>query len=399
MALIYANAYLTIAAELAKDTSTGCFSNRPLKKHVVLDYQSPEGIVGQLTASLSSIFHETCQNTYLDMTDNPLTKRAWVMQERLLSRRVLHFEKDQLCFECDEEFLTESGVRLDYRYHTIREVRLDGSANLYKCSSTIERWCNLVNTYCNLDLTFGSDKLPALSGIARIYKEKLDDQYVAGLWRNSIIKGLYWHGDDEIDTSTGYRAPSWSWAAREYPYIDCGILYRSVDTIKELAVLVDYHIELKGSNPYGEITGGWIKLQAPLQPLFLTGSYDSGPREPEGFYNIYLMVKTATGNPSGCEARWDYKFWNETTREDGSEQLSLPEDLKIFALVLTSQFSPHSTASDVGRQTGYCCLIIGQNESNSKVMRRLGHFWMDRETMGQCTSLDSSVELPVTTLV
>lgn len=34
---------------------------------------------------------------------NPLNARAWVIQERLLSRRILHFTQERIYWECLEE--------------------------------------------------------------------------------------------------------------------------------------------------------------------------------------------------------------------------------------------------------------------------------------------------------
>jgi hypothetical protein len=39
-----------------------------------------------------------------------------------------------------------------------------------------------------------------------------------------------------------------------------------------LATVIDLNVELEGENPYGGVKSGWIKLEAPLLPLFLTGN-------------------------------------------------------------------------------------------------------------------------------
>lgn len=74
--------------------------------------------------------------------------------------------------------------------------------------------------YSGRELTIESDKLPALAGLAELYRQATGDQYLAGLWRSSLIVDLLWkrqrvlscHG---VLTSMPmeYRAPSWSWAA------------------------------------------------------------------------------------------------------------------------------------------------------------------------------------------
>jgi hypothetical protein len=394
MASVYSNAYLTIAAALAKDTSVGCFATRTPKRYVSISYTSPEGISGQVLASLCSLFHETVISMYLDMDDNPLVRRAWAMQERLLSHRILHFGRDQMCFECNRSFLDESGLRINRRHLSL--PNFDGpSQEGDQERETLLRWSDLLSKYCSLDLTNSSDKLPALAGIAKIFSEKLGDQYLAGLWRKSLVKDLYWHVQGARRLSY-YRAPSWSWASMDgNPNV--GILSRSPGNIELLALVIDCCIELKGSNPYGEVKSGWIKLQAPLQPLFLTGHYNPGPWGK--FRNKYTMVRTERGNPSGCEADFDFEFGIETTREDGSTLLSCPESVEIFALFLTKQFTPQLKQRNEDRKPGYCGLIVCPIEHGSRLMRRLGKFWMDAERMGECKYLDPSVERPIITLI
>jgi hypothetical protein len=46
--------------------------------------------------------------------------------------------------------------------------------------------------YSKASLTHTEDKLPALSGLAKVFMLHLDDQYVAGLWRGDILRGVLW---------------------------------------------------------------------------------------------------------------------------------------------------------------------------------------------------------------
>jgi hypothetical protein len=285
-------------------------------------------------------------------------------------------------------------MTMDYRYLAFPKV--------YESSQEMNHhdlliwWHDILNTYGSLNLTKSSDKLPALAGIARRYNEKIRDRYLAGLWRRSLIKDLYWRVNRASRLSY-YRAPSWSWASIDGTP-DVGILTRSSKKIEVLAELVDSFIELKGSNPYGEVKTGWVKLQAPLQRLTLTGRV-SRPYYPK-YGNKYLVVRTDKGDPIGCDAEFDFDFGVETLQEDDSTlTVNSPEGVEVFAVVLTRQFSPHSKETEKDRKLGYCCLIVCPIEVGSQSMRRLGHFWMDISTMGECKYLKPSVEWPVITLV
>lgn len=83
-------------------------------------------------------------------------------------------------------------------------------------------WWAIVNEYTMRDLTYPSDKLLAIRGLAvHLYDQYLrteaETQYVMGLWTNKMAVGLLWYvdlGSDRKRPQT-YRAPSWSWASVE----------------------------------------------------------------------------------------------------------------------------------------------------------------------------------------
>jgi hypothetical protein len=75
-----------------------------------------------------------------------------------------------------------------------------------------------VNYYVRRKLTFQSDKLVALSGIAQSIKRRFpDSRYLAGIWLDDFHRGLAWTapvgGAMEVAKSI---APSWSWAHLDY---------------------------------------------------------------------------------------------------------------------------------------------------------------------------------------
>jgi len=82
----------------------------------------------------------------------------------------------------------------------------------------IRKWYTLVEAYSQCQLTYDSDKLPALGGLSRIFKNKLGDQYIFGLWESDFCTGLCWYSNEANPIRpTVSRAPSWSWAALNGP--------------------------------------------------------------------------------------------------------------------------------------------------------------------------------------
>lgn len=85
-------------------------------------------------------------------------------------------------------------------------------------------WTDIVQNFTCRQLTFSSDRLPALDGLASRFSMILkNDQYMSGLWSNGIAEQLCWkyvnRKPNAADTRFLHdhgRCPSWSWAKLEY---------------------------------------------------------------------------------------------------------------------------------------------------------------------------------------
>lgn len=78
-------------------------------------------------------------------------------------------------------------------------------------------WGAVVSNYTSRDLTKESDRLLAMPGISKAFREITGDRYLAGLWETTVLRDLPW----ESKASKGVQArriessciPSWSWAS------------------------------------------------------------------------------------------------------------------------------------------------------------------------------------------
>ena len=124
----------------------------------------------------------------------------------------------------------------------------------------------MVETYTKRQLTEGTDKLPALSGVARRFSAALcNDTYVGGLWANDLPAGLMWSATGFLTPygTQGHllprpaqpRAPTWSWA--------------SVDGAVHCPCLPFDHIHLEapaiynhpvGLDPFGAVDFGMFEI-------------------------------------------------------------------------------------------------------------------------------------------
>jgi hypothetical protein len=73
-------------------------------------------------------------------------------------------------------------------------------------------WSAVVIMYSKCDLTFGRDKLIALSGIAREVQKLIHTGYMAGMWENQLPHSLMWRVSMAtcIHRPQLHVAPSWS---------------------------------------------------------------------------------------------------------------------------------------------------------------------------------------------
>jgi hypothetical protein len=77
-----------------------------------------------------------------------------------------------------------------------------------------DQWRVVVETYSGCNLTFEKDKLVAISGIARMMKEDLKCEYLAGMWRKDLEHQLLWKITKPLNTGRR-RFPTWSWVSRD----------------------------------------------------------------------------------------------------------------------------------------------------------------------------------------
>lgn len=96
MGEVYRHSTCNIAATAAFDGRDGCFSTRdPLMARPCI----VKGRVGPNRGTQAIVTQYMWEDS---ITNAPLNRRAWVLQERMLSPRILHFAKNQVFWTCAE---------------------------------------------------------------------------------------------------------------------------------------------------------------------------------------------------------------------------------------------------------------------------------------------------------
>jgi len=221
MGTVFENAFLTIAATGAKDGSIGLFRDND-RKRIRIPREAGRPELGYM------YFRSKVPGGSHSVDFAPLQSRGWVLQERILSRRIIHFAEDQVYWECDKEFACEVGSSLDGGKSCQRS---DVSLTRTSISKLVESpdsysqlqhtWSLILKAYARCNLTRKTDKLIAIDGLAKRIQKSTAFRYHDGIWFDNLPTkeawcGLAWFaGEKSLLTPTQVIAPSWSWAAME----------------------------------------------------------------------------------------------------------------------------------------------------------------------------------------
>jgi hypothetical protein len=160
--------------------------------------------------------HYTGSSSYHTGDTLPLYSRAWIFQERMLSRRILHFTDNEITWDCCTVSWCEGagGGQFSFRDRGIWTV-LDSGGNFGRGYNgrLLRALCELFSSF---QLTYATDKLPALLGLARLFKDNGMNCYISGIWMDDFPHNLSWRPSESVDVPFGTRItgiPTWSWAS------------------------------------------------------------------------------------------------------------------------------------------------------------------------------------------
>lgn len=355
MCSVYSGATLTLSADGSNSATQGLFqTEQTLSK---LDYKTYVDFEGDETplVLLKRCNHPTLSSRALSMAE-PIDQRGWTMQERLMSRRVLHFTSDEMVWECNT--LTECECRRESE-PSARELSPHSFNDL---ETLYEHWRLIARGYAKRSLAYEMDKMPALRGLVekfRLIMAKVvgedaakDDEYLAGLWRGDLVAELAWKPPSESDLqaflkatnqrrilnmgevnredmkawnevlkernkledwhrSSGYVAPTWSWAHLRGPmsYLTC---YPRTPFIAYADVVEARVVPVNPKEPTGQVLSGFITLQGymvrGLQCTVAQGIYTDGSVADLCYLTLPephdIFIEFVPDDPRGISEKW-----------------------------------------------------------------------------------------------
>ena len=301
MGEIYENAQLTIATASAERCQDGFLATRSLHGDLAppcsfsrLPFACPNGESGTISLRESTLYYTIIE---------PLNRRAWALQERILSPRVLLYGCWQMYWQCQSQQNCDGGST--ERIHG-NEMGLSVPSSLqtgqtsYRVGTAEDTenalcagWSDLVHHYTQRGLTDPSDKLPALSGIASKYQKATNDEYCAGLWMASLVKGLKWQvGEPERDRPSVYRAPTWSWASIFGETFDTEYKPPTEHSVARSTAILDVHVTPENKlAPFGKVSEGTLTIRG----VSKTVKWDGGEQIPRADLDPNTVPVSAKG--------------------------------------------------------------------------------------------------------
>ncbi|KAF2656626.1 HET-domain-containing protein [Lophiostoma macrostomum CBS 122681] len=385
----YSHSFLNISATASSDSRSGLFRDRHPATILDTIVEVPE-THEYIDEGHHRFYDET---TFREEVDNaPVNRRSWVVQERVLSPRIVHFCEGQLYWECQS---LQASERMPAGFP--ERMARTKQRSVYKgaCKTKVDKkvflhaWGSLVDLYTNCNLTYGSDKLPAVSALARNMQGTTSwkGEYLAGLWKDQLIDQLLWSTNHGARRTAEYRAPSWSWASMDGPIsanFNCNTAHRTfpyhIDYSRNLAKVLDAWVETD-TESFMSVSSGRLRLRAPVWCISLSPNDLRHKR-----HKFYVKV-----SPKSLEDKAALYLDEETDYES----LSI-ETLFFVPILYWPDVNPRTSLEDgaVQRITGLVLTVkktldagslrvTSQGEPMTTVLTRLGIAEMEEDTSVQ----------------
>ncbi|KAK3365347.1 heterokaryon incompatibility protein-domain-containing protein [Lasiosphaeria ovina] len=266
MATVYATSAVTIIAA----SSTSCHSGFLTTTRNLFIVNTPPHPPLRLVAQpgrLSGFYSE------IHITSDHIDKRGWTLQEELLSTRYIKFTED------DVQWMCGSGTECICGQPTARDKLRPFLTTEYEeiQRQPREEWLSIAAGLANRHFSVATDKLQALSGLARMNESEMQSIYVAGIWKShmqpepnstSTRTALAWKVKDIGRCYEAYVAPSFSWAS-----LDSSIfLYDNVPARSVCDIITVGTTPTSPSDPFGRVSDGFLTISGPVLPCVISGS-------------------------------------------------------------------------------------------------------------------------------
>lgn len=386
---VYANCLLTLATDAAKDSQAGFLDTKERRSSANRNRRFKcQGLDGHEYEVFSRPqrrkgsrggfgYHygprPLIEEDWLDKAGH-LMSRAWCWQETILPPRVLHFLPDEITWKCEAISRCECQVEphaIDHIHDTDKIASFDMK----------QSWETIVHQYTTRHLTFSSDRLVALAGLAaQAYLQRSISSptvtYYAGAWSDTLPTALLWILFDYAPETRSQRieprlAPTWSWASID-GCIGFSLLHTPLceEAVKDPLGLRILHISCppSGINKYGNVDVGTAELK--LEAILFSAHFRLISRERTYFLCAVTVgddKDLSHGNSTATLAAQTGLFYPDTNET----MEALEQDGKAAGLILIN-FGGHAIFIVVKRLAGAAMDVVYE---------RVGVLWLHAQGM------------------
>ncbi|KAM0342610.1 hypothetical protein ACHAPU_009337 [Fusarium lateritium] len=286
---VYANADLTLSSLVAKGCNEHLFQSRgPMTtRPIPFDIWMPKierprwdpEVIHQPAVYPTLLINQTEHEGFSGGGDvssrAPITSRGWVLQEQMLSTRILYFGSSYILWEC----LCTTAFDLDPSQSitpSIGGAARAQSREKYAIQRVVSPWDDdpdeleyqpyglwqsLLTKYTERRLTNPSDRIPAFLAISESLEKAIGEEFIGGVWKGErLLESLSWNVEQADDGQP--KAPSWSWASvKQAIKFNCGNRFGHLEKSTSLADLISFDVQTNRSQ--SQISGS-ITLKGTL---------------------------------------------------------------------------------------------------------------------------------------
>ncbi|KXX78853.1 Heterokaryon incompatibility protein 6, OR allele [Madurella mycetomatis] len=409
---IYKNSYLTISAARADSAGSGFLQDRSdpatnlWKSLVPLRYALPNKSATTIQEAATLPRRTPTGTVYIlsesaaltASTLDPVSSRAWCLQEQVLSVRLLSFGRwptwrcshlaasDGGYYTQDGQVMTDRGAQVRRRLTDALAISGGGEIPIalddhFRTAQLLASWRALLQDYTRRKLTFASDKLPAIAGVARQLARLTGMEYRAGLWAGNMLQDMMWYAQTRewLVRASPWRAPSWSWASVDTPVLCNAVTADATPLARVLKCMV---VPVEGKSGFEMVQAGMVEIRGPFAEL-----------DREGTIKLLRRQDYSPPPPVSKKVQDWYAVLLEHSKTQPSTWVALDEAIKslpdkMFGLMMFSRDwrrDMWDKDNPEVNETCYFGLLLKEVEDGR--FERIGAFWNDTSEM-----LDQTVQ-------
>ncbi|PKK54203.1 hypothetical protein CI102_1010 [Trichoderma harzianum] len=324
MGAVYRNATLTVSALVSAKSTVGILKTNESRflgapKSAKLRVYENSSKDEEVEVEWKSRDEENLRRL---MNECALTSRGWTLQEYILSPRNLLYGDRQIYWRCPSMMISadatpEGNQFPDHKfqkasqviYSDILAVAPETESDI---KAVLEDYYELAETYSARQLTYGSDKHAAFSGIAQMIHPSIGGQYLAGLWTVDFKHGLLWYAEmASCRHVESHGAPSWSWMVT-----DASVLFSRIGILEstpfDVKILQYNGISQDAVKQFGQTESASVVVAGLTMPLIRSKQHadENVDNEMESSFGEGIVLRPVKHGLEDVYERMGYvTFW------------------------------------------------------------------------------------------